>query len=221
VLFFGYGGSAGEVICDRALALPPLNLHLAREVMTRLRGYPLLETCREIPAAEMNGVALALVKLSQLVCDIAEISEIDIDPVLAYEQGVTALNASIKAARTALSGAQRLAIRPYPRELEEDFALPDGLSMRLRPIRPEDEPAFHKLFARLTPEEVLLRFLNPMKALSHDLAARLTQIDYDREMALVLEGKKFSGNQNCTGGCASLPTPTTSAPNSPSCCAAT
>ena len=93
-----------------------------------------------------------------------------------------------------------MAIRPYPKELEEDLALPDGLSMRLRPIRPEDEPAFHKLFARLTPEEVLLRFLNPMKALSHDLAARLTQIDYDREMALVLEGKKSSGESELYGG---------------------
>ena len=120
VLFLGHGGSAGEVIGDRALALPPLNLHLAREVMNRLRVYPLFETCREIPAAEMNGVALALVKLSQLVCDIAEISAVDIDPLLVDEQEVTALNGSIQAARTALSGTQRLAIRPYPRELEED-----------------------------------------------------------------------------------------------------
>ena len=200
VLFLGQGGGSAEAGGDRALALPPLNLHLAREAMNRLRVYPLFETGRDMPTAEMNGVVLALVKLSQLVCDIAEISAVDIDPLLVDGQGVTALNASIKAARTALSGAQRLAIRPYPRELEELLTLPDGHSMLLRPIRPEDEPAFHKLFASLTAEEVLLRFLNPMKALPHALAARLTQIDYDREMALVLEGKNPDGEPELYGG---------------------
>jgi acetyltransferase len=215
VLFFGHGGSAGEVIRDRALALPPLNLHLARELVNRFllsppsdlphpgggTGSKLPARCnRDEPTAEANGIAFTLVKLSQLVCDIAEISAVEIDSLLVDEQGVTALNASIQVAGTALSGAQRLAIRPYPRELEEDLALPDGLSMRLRPIRPEDEPAFHKLFAHLTPEEVLLRFLNPMKALPHALAARLTQIDYDREMALVLEGKNPDGVSELYGG---------------------
>jgi acetyltransferase len=215
VLFLGHGGSTGEVICDRALALPPINLHLARELVNRFllstpsdllhpgggTGSKLPSRCnRHEPTAKVNGIAFTLLKLSQLVCDIAEISAVEIDPLLVDEQGVTALNGSIQVARTALSGAERLAIRPYPKELEELLTLPDGHSMLLRAIRPEDEPAFHRLFASLTPEEVLLRFLNPMKALSHALAARLTQIDYDREMALVLEGKNSTGESELYGG---------------------
>jgi acetyltransferase len=81
---------------------------------------------------------------------------------------------------------RRLAIRPYPKELEETLVLPGGQELFLRPIRPEDEPALQGLFARLSKEEIRLRFLHAMKILSHDMAARLTRIDYDREMALVL-----------------------------------
>jgi acetyltransferase len=199
VLFCGHGASSAEDIRNRALALPPLNLHLAREVTNRSRVDAPRETCRDMPAADPDAIAFTLVKLSQLVCDIDEIREIEINPLRTDEEGVVALNGSIKVTRTTLNGPQRLAIRPYPKELEELLTLPDGCRMRLRPIRPEDEPAFHKLFANLTAEEVLLRFLNPMKALPHTLAARLTQIDYDREMALVLEGKNPAGESELYG----------------------
>jgi len=186
VILFGHGGTAVEVIQDRAIALPPLNIHLAREVMTRTRVYRLLEGFRGKPAADLNGIALTLVKVSQLICDIADIAELDINPLLADEQGVVALDARIKVVKSDHPAAQRLAIRPYPKELEETVTLADGQTLLLRPIRPEDEPALHSLFASLSREEIRLRFLHPMKILPHTLAARLTQIDYDREMALVL-----------------------------------
>jgi acetyltransferase len=186
VILFGQGGTAVEVIQDKAIALPPLNMQLAREVMSRTRVYRLLEGYRDQPAADLDSIALTLVKVSQLVSDIADIAELDINPLLADEQGVLALDARIKVVKSHLPAAKRLAIRPYPKELEEVITLPDGQKLLLRPIRPEDEPAFQTLFSRLTMDEIRLRFLHAMQFLSHEMAARLTQIDYDREMALVL-----------------------------------
>ena len=186
VIFFGQGGAAADVIQDQAIALPPLNMKLAREVMRRTRVYRLLEGYQDQPAADLDGIALTLVKVSQLICDIADIAELAINPLLADEQGVLALDARIKVVRSHLPAAKRLAIRPYPRELEDVITLPDGQTLLIRPIRPEDEPAFQALFSRLTLDEIRLRFLHAMQFLSHEMAARLTQIDYDREMALVL-----------------------------------
>jgi acetyltransferase len=200
VLLFGHGGTAVEVIRDTALALPPLNMHLAREVMSRTRIYGLLEGYRGMPVTDIDAIALTLVKVSQLITDIGDIAEIDINPLLADERSVLALDARIKVARATVPAAQRLAIRPYPKELEETLSLPDGRTLQLRPVRPEDEPGFHALFAKLSPEEIRLRFLHPMKILPHDMAARLTQIDYDREMALVLAGQSTSGEQELYGG---------------------
>jgi acetyltransferase len=194
VLLFGHGGTAVEVIDDLALALPPLNLHLAREVMSRTRIFRLLQGYRGTPPADIDAAALTLVEVSQLVCDIPEIIEIDINPLLADGSGVTALDARIRVAPADESAADRLAIRPYPKALEETFEVAGGRTLLLRPIRPEDEPAFHELFGHLSMEEIRLRFLHYMKTLSHSLAARLTQIDYDRQMALVVTDPKDAGD---------------------------
>ena len=185
-ILFGHGGTAVEVVGDTALALPPLNMHLAREVMSRTRVWRQLSGYRERPAVNLDAVALTLVKVSQLVVDIAGIEEIDINPLLADAYGVIALDARIRVGETVGPAAERLAIRPYPKELEEQIPLGDGRKLLLRPVVPEDEPAFQAGFAKLTPEEVRLRFFVPMKTLSHVQAARFTQIDYDREMALIL-----------------------------------
>jgi acetyltransferase len=185
-MLFGHGGTAVEVIDDKAIGLPPLNLRLAHEMMRRTRVRRLLEAYRGKPAADVDAIALTLVKVSQMICDLDQIAELDINPLLADAQGVVALDARIKVAPSAMPADQRLAIRPYPKALEETLVLPDGQELFLRPIRPEDEPALQGLFARLSKDEIRLRFLHAMKILSHDMAARLTQIDYDREMALVL-----------------------------------
>jgi len=185
-LLFGHGGTAVEVIDDKALALPPLNMKLARETMSRTRVYRELQGYRERPPAALEAIALTLVKLSQLVCDIDEIAELDINPLLADTSGVIALDARIRLASYQGARGERLCIRPYPRELEHEEDVPGIGRCLLRPIRPEDAPLVERLFAQLTPEDVRLRFFSPLRALPPALLARLTQIDYDREMGFIL-----------------------------------
>ena len=134
----------------------------------------------------MDAVALTLIKVSQLVVDIGEIKELDINPLLVNQKGVMALDARVVVAPYEEHPHRRLAIKPYPRELEETIELEDGRKLLLRPIRAEDEPSLRAGFAKLTPDEVKLRFFVPMKTLDHLLASRLSQINYDREMALIL-----------------------------------
>ncbi|HEX5794784.1 MAG TPA: bifunctional acetate--CoA ligase family protein/GNAT family N-acetyltransferase [Geminicoccaceae bacterium] len=184
VLLFGQGGTAAELIADRALALPPLNMRLARDLMAQTRVHRLLQGYRDRPAADLDAVALALIKLAQLVIDVAEVAEVDVNPLLADQEGVIALDARIRVAKPAPE--RRLAIQPYPAELEDMIQLADGRALLLRPIRPEDEPMLIAAFHKLSPESVRLRFFAPIKELTHRTAAALTQIDYDRQMALVL-----------------------------------
>ena len=188
VLLFGHGGIATEVIADRALALPPLNLNLARELMARTRVFRLLQGYRDRKPAALERIAFALVRLSQLIADQEAIVELDINPLLADAAVVIALDARIRVrAGAPARGPARLAIRPYPRELESEVEIAGLGRLRLRPIRPEDESALRAAFHKLRPEDVRSRFFAPMTELSREMAARLTQIDYDREMALVLE----------------------------------
>jgi acetyltransferase len=187
VILVGHGGVAVEVMGDTALGLPPLDLPLAREMLGRTRVAALLAGYRGRPAADRDAIAVTLMKVAQLVIDIAEIAELDINPLLALPQGVLALDARIRVAKPAQEGSRRLAIRPYPKRLEKEASLADGRAFRLRPIRPEDEPLIHEMLAKSTTEDLRLRFFAPLKRLSPLLAARLTQIDYDREMAFVAE----------------------------------
>lgn len=197
VILFGHGGTAVEVINDKALGLPPLNMRLAHDIIGRTRIANLLRGYRGLPAVNLDAVALALIRVAQLVIDIAEVAELDINPLVADARGVIALDARIRV-RPA-PPEPRLAIRPYPKQLEERVELGDGRSLLVRPIRPEDEPALHESFAKLTPEEIRLRFFVPMKTLSHVAAARFTQLDYDREMALVLTEPGIPGRTEVYG----------------------
>ena len=189
VVLFGAGGTAVEVMDDKALALPPLDMILARSLMARTRIHRLLQGFRDWPAADLDAVALTLVKIAQLAADIPEIRELDINPLLADQDGVIALDARIVAVADADAGRspgnRRFAIRPYPSGLEERVVLADGRAVRLRPVRPEDERYYEDFFAALDPADVRLRLLAPIKALSHNFVARMTQIDYAREMAFM------------------------------------
>ncbi len=193
VVLFGAGGVAVEITADRAIGLPPLNLALARALMRETRIYRLLEAHRDRPAADLDAVAMALVKLSQLAVDHAEIAELDVNPLLADPTGVIALDVRIKLRPAPRGPIARLAIRPYPSELETPFLLPDGRAALLRPIRPEDAPSISAAFARLSPESIRMRFFTTMKRMPPDLAARLSQLDYDREMALAVTGPEPPG----------------------------
>jgi len=186
ILLFGHGGTAVEIMADKAIALPPLNLTLAHDLIRQTRVAKLMQSFRGKPAADIQAVAEILVKISQIVIDHPGITEIDINPLLVDSAGAIALDARVKV--TAHAGErQRLAIRPYPKSLEDVITTPHGQSFRLRPIRPEDAPMIQAMIAKVAPEDMRLRFLTPLKSLPPVLAARLTQIDYDREMALVAQ----------------------------------
>jgi len=200
VILFGHGGSAVEALNDTAFALPPLNMHLARDLMGRTRIHRLLEGAGGMPPAPLDAIAMTLIKISQLVASLGEVAEIEINPLLADAERIVALDVRVHLQADNQPGDRRFAIRPYPKELEEPYVLPDGRRMILRPIQPEDEPALIRLFESMTDEERYMRFFTPMPRIQHQLAARLSQIDYDREMALVLAEDKPPGEAELAAG---------------------
>lgn len=185
VILFGEGGTAVEIIGDRAVALPPLNLSLAKELISRTRVSRLLRAYRDHPAADLDRLALTLVQLSQLVIDIPEIAELDINPLFADDHGVIAVDARIVVTPWEGDETRRLAIRPYPQELEEIVTLATGQLVVIRPIRPEDEPKHFDFLAHLSPEDIRFRFFGLVGKMDHIKMARYTQIDYEREMAFI------------------------------------
>jgi len=188
IMLFGEGGTAVEVIADRAVTLPPLNMNLARNLIENTRIFRRLQGYRDRPAADLDAICLSLIKVSQLISDIPQITELDINPLFADSHGVLAVDARIKLDPQQTRGPHRMAIRPYPQELEEPFTLTSGETVLLRPIRPEDEPKHYEFVSRLSPEDIRFRFFGLVKELPHDQMARLTQIDYSREMAFVARG---------------------------------
>jgi acetyltransferase len=187
VVLFGQGGIAVEIVDDTTIEFPPLNLNLARAQIARTRIARLMHGYRNQPPIAIDAVADVLIRLSRLVADRAEIAELDINPLLADATGAIGLDARIRIAPASPAGASRFAIRPYPADLVNTETLADGTTIRLRPIRPEDEPAIIALAERMTPHDLRMRFFVPMKQFTHQFAAKLTQIDYDRELALVAE----------------------------------
>ena len=138
------------------------------------------------PAADLDALSLAVVKFSQLIVDVPELVEMDVNPLLADEQGVLAAGAYMRIARAdPRAESDRLAVRPYPQGLEEIVTLRDGRKVMLRPVRPEDEPSHHDFITRLSPEDSRFRFFHYVRSMPHSELARLTQIDYDREMAFI------------------------------------
>src|SRR5262245_3796876 len=185
LLMFGAGGTAVEVVRDTAHALPPLDLNLAHDLMRQTRVWRLLEGYRDRPAADIAAIAEALVRLGYLVARHPEIREVDINPLLADEAGIVALDARVRVEDPAGHPRMPMAIRPYPSEWMTAAQIGPLGPVRIRPIRPEDEALYTAFFAGLTPEDQRLRFFTAHPDLSHRFLARLTQIDYAREMAFV------------------------------------
>lgn len=184
---FGAGGTTVEVLRDRAVALPPLNEHLAETMISQTRMARLLGPFRNLEPVDQAALVGALLRLSEMACELPEIKELDINPLMADEQGVSALDARI-VVHAHSPGRRRyghMAIHPYPLHLVSRLQLNDGTDLTFRPIRPEDA-AIEQAFVRgLSPEARFFRFMNAIQDLSQDLLIRLTQLDYDRELALI------------------------------------
>lgn len=184
VILFGHGGTAVEVLADRAVALPPLNEPLARSLIERTRVSRLLKGWRDVPPARIEAVQAVLIAVSQLLADVPEIAELDINPLLANEDGVLALDARIRLDAAGPAGAAHFAIRPYPAELAREVEWA-GQRITIRPIRPEDEAAHIEFLSHLDPEDIRMRVFYSRRTMERSELARLTQIDYTREMAFI------------------------------------
>ena len=198
VLLFGAGGTAVEVVADRAVALPPLNAPLAHALIERTRVARLLAGWRDVPAADSDAVAGVLIALSQLLADEPRISELDINPLLADARGVIALDARVRISAAAPGGAAHFAIRPYPSELVETIDW-QGRALTLRPIRPEDEAQHLEFLSRLEPIDIRMRVFYSRRSIERSELARLTQIDYEREIAFIATAPTESGGEETLG----------------------
>jgi acetyltransferase len=198
-IMFGQGGVGVEVIGDRAVALPPLNMHLALDLVDRTKVSRLMAGYRDFPPVDRNALAALLIRVAQMIADHAEIAELDINPLYADDHGLLALDARMVIRPSSVLGHDRLAIRPYPSGLEETLALRDGSTVLIRPIRPEDEPAHEDFVSRVSAEDYRLRFFSPMRELPHTEMARFTQIDYEREMAFIATRPMADGHSETLG----------------------
>jgi acetyltransferase len=202
VIVFGQGGTAADILRDFARDLPPLNLPLARALIARTRVAATLAALHDQPAANVEAVAETLVRVSQLRVDFPEIAELEINPLFADAQGVLVADGWMRL-RAAGEAPSRLAIPPYPAELIGRFdARAEALT--IRPIRPEDAEGHGAMFARLSPEDIRFRFFATLRELSAEQIARMTQIDYDREMAFVAVRAPPPGQPAQTVGVARL-----------------
>lgn len=199
VLVFGEGGRSVEVIRDHTVGLPPMNLPLARGMIARTRVSRLLDASQTRPAANRDAIAEVLVRLSSMLVDNPEIVACDINPLFADETGVLALDVRMRVAPWEDTDLRHFSILPYPAELEEPAALHDGSPVMLRPIRPEDQPAHADLMTRMTPQDLRLRFFGQVRQIHHHQMARLTQIDYDREMAFIASRPGKDGQPETLG----------------------
>jgi acetyltransferase len=184
VIAFGPGGAAAEIDSAWALDLPPLNLPLARGLIARSRPGPTLGVAtRDLPPAQEGAVAEALVRISQLIVDFPAIAALAVTSLFADETGVLAADAWLRL-RAERDPPSSLAIAPYPVELVEHWSA-NGERFTVRPIRPEDAEQHGAFFRRLAPVDIRYRFFTTMRELSPEQMARLTQVDYDREMAFI------------------------------------
>jgi acetyltransferase len=198
VILFGTGGTSVEVVADRALALPPLNAPLARALIQRTRIARLLAGWRDVPAADMASIEGVLIALAQLLAEEPRIAELDINPLLADATGVIALDARVRVSAAAPGGALRFAIRPYPQELIEHFEW-RGRQATMRPIRPEDEAQHLAFLGRVEPADIRMRLFYTRRSIERSELARLTQIDYEREMAFIVTAPLEDGGEETLG----------------------
>ncbi len=205
VILCGQGG-AGEQAEEPVVGLPPLNAVLARDMLAHTRIGALLADQREHGASDAEAICRTLIALSQLVTDLAEVIELDIEPLLVDGDDVLALDVRVRLCAPGPRQRDRLAIRPYPQELEQHL-LWQGQQLVVRPVKPEDGAAHARFFKALAPEDVHFRTFSRMRELQPSQLARLTQIDYDREMAFIASRAGADGGWETLGVARSIADP--------------
>jgi acetyltransferase len=198
VIVFGQGGTAVEIIGDRAIGIPPLNTILAEELIARTQISKLMVAFRGKPPVNVGAISTVLVALSAMLAEIPEISELDLNPLCADSNSVIALDARIHVSSKNPGGVRNFAILPYPRELVETVSWKDE-AITLRPIRPEDELQHRKFLEQLSPEDIRMRIFFAKKELPRNELARLVQLDYAREIAFVAERSNADGTKETLG----------------------
>jgi acetyltransferase len=197
VIVFGMGGVAVEVYKDTNVGLPPLNMALSLRLIEETKIYNLLKGYRGMKGVDISAIQFLLYKFAYLVMDFPEIKEVDINPFGVDERGGVVLDAKIvlheATAEPPAKPYSHMVISPYPKEYVSSFTLKDGSRVLLRPIRPEDEPMEAEMFTKFSERTQQYRFFQPIKDISHELMIRFTQIDYDREIAIIGELKSPEG----------------------------
>jgi acetyltransferase len=191
VILFGMGGVGVEVFKDFAIGLPPLNQTLARRIMEETKVFQLLKGFRNMPPANIKQLEEIMVRFSQMLVDFPQLKEVDINPLLANESQVIALDARIVIDKelvfARIEPHQHLVVSPYPKRYETLWKLRDGRTVLLRPIKPEDEPLWLEMFQSFSEESIRYRFFQIIKDTPHEVRVRYCNIDYDREIAIVAE----------------------------------
>jgi len=198
VILFGMGGIFAEVLGDKSLGLPPLNQNLARRLMEETRVFRILKGYRNRPAADLGLLEQMLVNLSQLLVDFPEIAELDMNPVIVKNGRPYAVDARVIVRESAVRSPLHLTISPYPEQYETREMTKAGMDIFLRPIKPEDAPLLLELFESMSSKSRYFRFFTPKESLSRQMLVRFTQIDYDRQIALVAI-KKEEGRERMVG----------------------
>jgi acetyltransferase len=188
------GGIYTEVLKDRALGFPPMNRLLARRLMQETKVYALLNGYRNRPPADMEQLEEMIIRLSQFLIDFPEIAELDMNPVLIKDGNPVMVDARILVSTLQDTSSLHLVISPYPEEEESHMISADGRRIFVRPVKPEDAPLFTALFKVLSPTTIYHRFFGALKELHPEMLARFTQIDYDREIALVALDEEENNN---------------------------
>ncbi len=200
VIMFGTGGIFTEIIKDRAIALPPLNRLLVRHMVDDTQISKLLKGYRNLEPADMESIEEMVIRLSQLVIDFPQITEVDMNPVIMKKGRPHVADARIRVESTEVFPPAHLAISPYPKEYESWQRTEEGVSFFVRPVQPEDAPLFEELFEQLSRESVYYRFFSVKSKLSPKMLARFTQVDYDRQIALVAIWEE-NGRERMLGAC--------------------
>lgn len=185
VILFGMGGVLTEVFKDVSMGLPPLNHMLARQMIEKTKISKVLKGFRNVQRASIQELEEILIRTGRLVTDFPEITELDINPLMVKNGNILAVDARVLIAPAVVATPMHLVISSYPWQYEEHASTVDGHAFFIRPIRPTDADLLIEHFNTLSPRSIYMRFFSPLKQLSKETLIKLTQIDYDREIALV------------------------------------